>query len=192
MKPSYIYSSLLDEHQQLLSKSSLYTGYVVDTYICGCGVNKFLIRDTHPVQYICEECSNEVFLDANLLNDDLISFIHKYYSLDIKFDFKFKYSSINRTMASICTIDIPNGIDFLRNKVYTKELIVNYRLYTANNSEMYKFKFSTTNIYSTAYILSRLNSLIEDSHSVDEYIADNVAKPLGIKLSRRGSNQRDK
>lgn len=40
--------------------------YTVDTYICSCGHNEFIVKGKEqPIEYVCEECGNDLFYDAN-------------------------------------------------------------------------------------------------------------------------------
>ena len=101
--------------------------YKVVSYICMCGYNQTSINYYESMldKYICPNCENEEFYDANkygnnsfwyepitnLLNEDYISSLYPIV----------KYDEKNKILKAIIQIDIPNYIDLASDKIVYKQ-----------------------------------------------------------------------
>jgi len=96
--------------------------YTINIFICGCGHNEFIISYyNQKIEYICKNCKNDTFYDANLANDNFDFFLYniqlnkikKYYIYEIP-------KNISLTTAK-CNLEVPYKIDFMKEKVYFKK-----------------------------------------------------------------------
>lgn len=93
------------------------TNYLVETYICGCGRNAFIVKDKNQqMHYCCEECGNDVYCDANFALQHISSCL---YSCDNTEKFVYEYK-VDNTQESVCSLygmKVPSTIDFVAQKV---------------------------------------------------------------------------
>ena len=114
----------LDDQNQLFS-GILNTSYKVYTFSCSCGhvESITLANDDKNFHYVCLECGNSVFYDANAAKRNIEFFISFQEGLNLQYDyslFKFEY----KIEARLAT-NIPENIDFVRKKVNLKPKILN-------------------------------------------------------------------
>lgn len=51
---------------QHLFYEKIKTDYMIESYICSCSHKEFIIKhSTENIDYICEQCGNDVFFNAN-------------------------------------------------------------------------------------------------------------------------------
>jgi hypothetical protein len=156
------------------------TNYKISTFVCSCGTTKFIVSPKYQdIDYICKECENDSFLDANDANLSMQNFLNKhsttkayqkeYWSsieyattLNIDFDFKTTVVYKNKDTTVKYFIQIPYEIDFISEIVLYKDIsLVEYGL--KNNGTFiknYSFFFDE-NIFDT--LDCQLNKFIQNN-----------------------------
>lgn len=155
----WLLSTPLDRQQQLFYEIEQ-TGYEVNAYRCRCGVEAFII--TYPLQdleYICLECGNEHFYDANHANLSMGHFMSSFEELErvFHYDFEIEFSK-NRCDASLY-IEVPISIDFVAERVRYKK----HNIYTVTISSEKKIEYDYLHKYEQSkfsFIKDRLKLLI--------------------------------
>jgi len=109
------------DKQRHLFFEKIKTDYIVETYICNCGHTDFIT--THPeksLKYICKECENTKFYDANSAWRNIVHFL--YQNLDLEFSYEYDIQSNDNAISSMYVTRIPKNIDFSSRKViYSKK-----------------------------------------------------------------------
>lgn len=72
--------------------------------------------------YSCEQCSNTEFYDANLAWNNIAHFISMNEDLDVEFQYTF--SQHEHEMAANYSLQIPNTIDYLQEKIFYEDKAV--------------------------------------------------------------------
>jgi hypothetical protein len=123
------------------------TNYKISTFICSCGTTKFIISSKYQdIDYICKECENDSFLDANDANLSIQNFLNKHsttkayqkeywssieYTVTLNIDFDFKTTVVYKNKDTIVKyyIQIPYEIDFISERVLYKDIsLIEYGL----------------------------------------------------------------
>jgi len=111
------------DDQQHLFYEKIETGYLLEAFTCSCGHTDFAIK--HPkqnIKYVCPECENSDFYDANTAWQNIGHFLSKNENVTFSFDYDVRNDK-DRVVLSYVTL-IPKRIDFLRNRViYEKKSI---------------------------------------------------------------------
>lgn len=102
--------------------------YEVDCFICLCGKFEFIIKETIKTldNYICEECGNELFLDANKYNNNYLWYedIEDLFNEDFLLSLApyIEYNEEKKELYSGISINIPSSFDLVSEKIkYTKK-----------------------------------------------------------------------
>lgn len=116
------------DKQRHLFFEKIETDYIVETYICSCGHTDFIIK--HPEQkpkYICKECENTKFYDANSAWRNIVHFL--YQNLDLELSYEYDIQSNLDAIISLYVTKIPTSIDFSSHKViYSKKPVYSLAL----------------------------------------------------------------
>jgi hypothetical protein len=137
----------LDKQNQLFFKK-IETNYKITTFVCSCGTTKFIVSPKYQeIDYICQECENNKFLDANDANLSIQNFLNQYTTtneyekdywlpteyittIDIDFDFKTHVIYKDKNTIAQYFITIPHKIDFIDEKVFYQDIaLAEYILY---------------------------------------------------------------
>ena len=121
------------------------TDYVVETYVCSCGVTDFITK--HPSQqmgYICPGCDNSKFYSANSVWKNIGHFMDQYRDLDLTFMYSVDHTEVS--VVSHYYVEVPKAIDYLKKEVYYGQRDVHtYTLKTDGTFvENYLLRFSPT------------------------------------------------
>jgi hypothetical protein len=168
-----------DKQNQLFFKK-IETNYKITTFVCSCGTTKFIVSPKYQdIDYICQECENDKFLDANDANLSIQNLLNKYSTtkeykkdywtpieyittLDIDFDFKTQVIYKDKNTIAQYFIKVPCEIDFVSEKVFYKDIaLAEYILY-GNGTLNWDYSFSVSKD-----IFEMLNKLL------DNYITNN-------------------
>lgn len=104
------------DKQRHLFFEKIVTDYVVETYICSCGNIDFITKSAkQKLNYICKECENQKFYDANAAWRNIGHFLYQNLDLDVSYEYDIR--SDDTTLDSLYAIQIPKSIDFSRRKV---------------------------------------------------------------------------
>lgn len=149
-----------------LFSNKIDTDYIVETYICICGHHECIIKDPYQVLgYVCSECQNDIFYDANLAWNSLELFLHQYQN--IKLDCIYKTSVTKEKISASYLVYIPYKVNFLQKKIlYAKKEI--YTLSLMINGDIEE-------TYCTIYnrdIFRHLTFLLEDILNSDRHHFD--------------------
>jgi len=121
------------------------TDYVVETYVCSCGVTDFITKHSNQkMTYICPACENSTFYSAKSAWKNIDHFIEQYRDLDLMFTY-----SVNHTEVSVVShyyVAIPKAIDYLKKEVYYAQKDVHTYTLNADGTfvENYLLRFSPT------------------------------------------------
>lgn len=124
-KLSWVLTKELDTLPQLFY-GVLNTYYFVKVYVCSCGDNKIIIGNDNDIDYICTECGNEEFFDANYYNSNKAWYdsIDKIFKEDILHNLPYEINldtNHNKLNAKLL-IEIPSSIDLSKDEVvFTKK-----------------------------------------------------------------------
>jgi hypothetical protein len=112
----------LDTQKQLFH-NVLETKYKVAVYICSCGLEKFIITsDADDIEYVCLECENSKFYDANYA---LLSMNHFLYTNNqFNLEFQTEVSHTKEETKAVYFINPPYQIDLLQEKISFKKSII--------------------------------------------------------------------
>lgn len=119
------------------------TDYVVETYMCSCGHKDFIIKHSEQkLDYMCQECENTKFYDANTAWKDIVYFSN--YHFDFEFIFEYDMQIMDDKISSIYIIQIPSDIDFSSRKViFSKKQVCSLVLESDGElTENYLLKFN--------------------------------------------------
>ena len=110
-------------HQRHLFYNKVDTDYIIETYICTCGHESFIVCNANQeLDYICEECANTKFYDANLAWSNMPHFISTNEELDVEFHYTF--SADEEKITADYSLTIPTDIDFLQEEIFYDERAV--------------------------------------------------------------------
>ena len=100
--------------------------YELDCYLCSCGTNKTILRNQKIEidKYICKDCGNEIYLDANKYSNNYLWYEPIVDSLDksIIFDLEVNFEMDNETkvLTAFVFLNIPNSYDLASDTVIYK------------------------------------------------------------------------
>jgi len=116
------------DKQRHLFFETIETDYIVETYICSCGYTDFIIKyPEQELKYICKECENTNFYDANSAWRNITHFL--YQNLDLELSCEYNVQSSADVISSHYVTKIPTSIDFANHKViYSKKTIYSLSL----------------------------------------------------------------
>lgn len=104
--------------------------YEVDCYICACGKKEIIIKSVmdSKIDYICSDCENDSFLDANEYNNNFIWYENIEYLLSEEFLLSLEpnvdFNKDNKTLFCDVSFNIPKLIDLGSEKIsFTKKSI---------------------------------------------------------------------
>jgi len=104
------------DKQRHLFFDKIETGYIVETYICSCGHTDFITKcPEQKLNYICKECKNTKFYDANSAWRNISHFL--YQNLDLEFSYAYDIQIDNHAISSLYITRIPQDINFFSRKV---------------------------------------------------------------------------
>ncbi len=128
------YTTNFDTQKHLFYKL-VDTNYVIETFICKCGNKNFIIKYPHQsINYTCPICKNKNFYDANLAWKNIHHFTYLHKNLKLKYIYDDVYIEKSK-IKSRCVISIPNGIDFLEEKViFSKKEI--FSIWLSNDGDI--------------------------------------------------------
>lgn len=101
--------------------------YELDSYLCNCGNNQVILRNNEQIdtdKYICDECENEIYLDANkylnnyLWYEPITNILDKSIILNLESNFIFDNQS--KVLKSYVSLNIPYSYDLASNKALYK------------------------------------------------------------------------
>ncbi len=100
------------------------TDYTLYAYVCSCGKEEFIIQNEYQntfweLEYICQECGNSTFYDANMANRQYDYFLQQYPEFNPNLDLGISYK--NNRLISYFYVELPYKVDFLREKVFFKK-----------------------------------------------------------------------
>jgi len=121
--------------QQHLFFEKIETDYVVEAYACSCGHTDFIIKSQkQEFQYVCSECENDKFNDANNAWRNTEHFL--YQNLDLKLLFAYDIHTEPTKVVSRYITQIPTEIDFLNKKIiFSKKSLYSFTLTSEGDLE---------------------------------------------------------
>jgi len=136
---------------------------VLESYICSCGYNHFLIK--HPNEnnnYHCKKCNNEQFYNANSVWKDSASLFDQY--LENDFIYKYEIKKDIKQISLFYTIEIPIDINYSTKKINYKKM------------KIFSFNLKSTGEYKENSIISlkgetitKIYNYFEDYLNKDNY-----------------------
>lgn len=109
------YTTDFNKENHLFHKK-INTNYLIEAFSCSCGHTNFIIKyQNQDMDYICPECENITFYDANIAWKNIQHFLYQNKDLELDFDYD-TYINKDKIVARYITY-IPHGIDFLGEKV---------------------------------------------------------------------------
>ena len=148
-----------DTQRQLFSNTTE-TEYEIDSYSCSCGKVDFIVKDKkQELNYICSDCQNSYFYDANLAYSNKELFVCTY--KDIINYSKSIVSHNKNTISAKSVIMIPKDIDFMQEKVIFFQYCIDSLEVQDNGSSKSNFFFK---------IISRIK--LEDA--IIQYLEKNI------------------
>lgn len=149
------------DEQRHLFFEKIKTDYIVESYLCSCGHIDFIIKyPKQELKYICEECENTTFHDANNAWLNIGHYLDR--NLDLECSYEYNIEEHSKNINSIYVTSIPTKIDlssrkiiFSKKPVYTLSLSADGEL-----SEHYILNFNEE-------ILSKLKN------NLTQYINEN-------------------
>lgn len=120
--------------QNHLFYNNIKTDYIIVAFICSCGHVDFVLKhSSQEVGYICSECENNKFYDANFALNNIQHFLNKNWDLDLGFESCIKVDK--SSIRSLYITKVPNNINFMNKKVSCSKKIV-YELRLDNKGEL--------------------------------------------------------
>lgn len=189
---SWRISKYLDNEQDQLFYGVVQTKCMIDGYVCACGYETILLRDSiHEAEYCCPECNNIHFYDATLAHKSFDHFISIYtdeeHSILDPFDYRDKkkciisclekstlhleydYILINnedKIISSYRTLSsIPKEIDYARSKILSQPIdLYTLTLYKdGSNTESYCMQYDH-HVFTT--LRQNLNTYIQTHQNI--------------------------
>jgi hypothetical protein len=155
--------------QNHLFKNIINTDYKINTFVCNCGKNEFIISNFNDnINYICSNCENNIFYNANEAISNIEQFLYKFsYEEKIKDEYEWGIIDYKRCLQDDLKFDlsvfeednninasyyfeVPYSINFFSKQVFKKRCSV--IKYGINNNELY------TN-YKIAFKDNKINDL---------------------------------
>ena len=127
IKPSWVLTSTLKEHNNLFLLSGTDTNYLVDAYSCKCGLDNIVVKEDNSFIYICPKCNNSEYMDIESISKDIKQYIENmYFNKKIRLDFSFECNMgiYDNQIRAIATTKIPYDIDFIEKKILYKDLVL--------------------------------------------------------------------
>ena len=149
------------------------TDYLLDAFSCSCGHEDIvLITKIQSLDYICPECDNNVFYNANNVRSEYKKIFAKYPELLSSFNYVFEHK--NNELLAAYSISIPSEIDFLRNKI----------LYSDNH--IYSIKVTKDFEFHKNYEFSYNENIFKIlKEKIDNYLQDYVGVVLPNAINKR-------
>jgi hypothetical protein len=108
------------DKQRHLFFEKIETGYIIQSYICSCGYNHFIVKhSSQSISYRCKKCRNTNFYDAHDADRDIFSFLAN--NSDIKINYRYDLKQSHKEIISKQYITIPKDINFLKKEVIFRE-----------------------------------------------------------------------
>lgn len=146
---------------QHLFYEKIKTDYMIESYICSCSHKEFIIKhSTENIDYICEQCGNDVFFNANDAWNHTDRFLSQNTTLKLFYVHDITHTDLYIT--SYYFINIPRFIDFLKEKIIFSYMPI-YSLSLSNDGDLYED-------YHLEYNEDIFNSL---NFSLSKYLYDN-------------------
>ena len=141
--------------QNHLFTNTINTDYKINTFVCNCGKNEFIISNFNDnINYICSNCENNIFYNANEAISNIEQFLYKFsYEEKIKDEYEWGIIDYKRCLQDDLKLDlsvfeedndinasyyfeVPYSIDFLSKKILKKKCsVLEYRI--NNKNEIY-------------------------------------------------------
>lgn len=154
IKTSWKLIQELDETYQLFY-DKVDTNYFVNIFLCSCGEKHIVISNKlDEINYICINCENNIFYDANLANKSFNFFLYKNKSFQILEEYEIK--SIDNNIVARTFMQIPITVDIVSEKVF----------------------YVKKDIYSLTLDLDGNTNFIYQKENFNEYKEDNSLKTL--------------
>ena len=129
--------------QNHLFTNTINTDYQINTFICNCGNNEFILSHKYDdIDYICDNCENTIFHNPNKAISHTEYFLYdfsnevsikdeygwrvndyqRYLKNNLKLDVGIHHK--NNTINSSLYFEVPFSIDFISKKIFTKRCTV--------------------------------------------------------------------
>jgi len=166
--------SKFDDVHHLFS-DVIQTDYLVETYICSCGENKFIIKHKgQKIDYQCVKCGNVNFYDANFAWNNFTYFMQQHEDIEFAYEYRIKY--MYSTLESLYVIKIPYSIDFISQEVFYGEKPI----YTLAITEDGKIEKSYVQQLENRVIATINKNLLDEVNDIDSF---ECPKPKNKKIT---------
>ena len=175
--PSWKLTKDFNEQSHLFHET-IFTDYIIEAFYCSCGHSNCILKYKKQIlEYMCDECGNNRFYNANDAWNNIEHFLSQNEELELSCEYDI-YMDNTKLISSYITF-IPNDIDFMKNKVvFSKKDIGSVTLTSDGDlTENYVLKLKTE-IFST--IKQRLVKHVNDNRSFN--IPDIGNRYLDLKM----------
>ena len=140
------------------------TDYLVETYICSCGENKFIVKhQDQRIDYQCAKCENVEFYDANYAWSNFTHFMRQHEDTAFTYEYRIKYTW--SALESLYIIKIPYSIDFVSQRVFYGEKSI-YTLALTQGGKIEKSYIQQVK----SHIITTINkNLVDEINNTDAF-----------------------
>ena len=129
-------SNTIEQNTLLKNSNEVYD---IDLFVCSCEDFDFVVKDQNDsVHYICKECENEIYYDANEANENIGQFVDRL--KDITQFLTFEIEKESDIISSVCYLNLPYKFSFLEESFEYKKVYI-YKLHVNKKGDISKTQY---------------------------------------------------